>query len=145
MKSRSKGANQINEITNSQIVTLKCEVAIRLMASTGASLFPFVCLSATNFRASASNPIPIRTRRFASSMETKRSEKTHEVVAHAAALWRQSGKPTDLMEHAKDLIKHDGGPPRWFSPFQSASRPHGSPLLLYLPGLFLSLSLSTLS
>ncbi|XP_026461091.1 acyltransferase-like protein At1g54570, chloroplastic [Papaver somniferum] len=46
----------------------------------------------------------------------------------------------DYLERSIDLIKPDGGPPRWFSPVESNSSGGGvrfedSPLLLYLPGL----------
>lgn len=40
----------------------------------------------------------------------------------------------DYFEQAKELIKPDGGPPRWFSPLESGSRLENSPLLLFLPG-----------
>ncbi|KAI9176855.1 hypothetical protein LWI28_007886 [Acer negundo] len=39
----------------------------------------------------------------------------------------------DYFEESKDMIKADGGPPRWFSPLESGSHSHDSPLLLYLP------------
>ena len=41
----------------------------------------------------------------------------------------------DYFEQAKDLIRSDGGPPRWFSPLECGSRFNNSPLLLFLPGL----------
>lgn len=40
----------------------------------------------------------------------------------------------DFFSLAKDLIGSDGGPPRWLSPLECASRLDNSPLLLYLPG-----------
>lgn len=40
----------------------------------------------------------------------------------------------DYFEQAKDLIRSDGGPPRWFSPLECGSRLDNSPLLLFLPG-----------
>ncbi|KAF3435296.1 hypothetical protein FNV43_RR22383 [Rhamnella rubrinervis] len=40
----------------------------------------------------------------------------------------------DYFEQAKDLIRSDGGPPRWFSPLECGSRLNNSPLLLFLPG-----------
>ncbi|KAK4746659.1 hypothetical protein SAY87_025696 [Trapa incisa] len=36
---------------------------------------------------------------------------------------------------AEDLVRSDGGPPRWFSPLECAKRMNNSPLLLYLPGI----------
>ncbi|XP_062105362.1 phytyl ester synthase 2, chloroplastic-like [Humulus lupulus] len=41
----------------------------------------------------------------------------------------------DYLEQAKDLIRSDGGPPRWFSPLECGSRLNDSPLLLFLPGI----------
>ncbi|XP_039157566.1 acyltransferase-like protein At3g26840, chloroplastic isoform X1 [Eucalyptus grandis] len=40
-----------------------------------------------------------------------------------------------FFDHAKDLARPDGGPPRWFSPLECGSRSEKSPLLLYLPGI----------
>jgi hypothetical protein len=52
----------------------------------------------------------------------------------------------DYFEESKDLIRSEGGgvggPPRWFSPLDCGSRLDDSPLLLYLPGQSVSLSLS---
>ncbi|KAK9108568.1 hypothetical protein Syun_024579 [Stephania yunnanensis] len=41
----------------------------------------------------------------------------------------------DYLERSKELIRSDGGPPRWFSPLECGARWESSPLLLYLPGL----------
>ncbi|KAK2968787.1 hypothetical protein RJ640_028180 [Escallonia rubra] len=41
----------------------------------------------------------------------------------------------DYIEQSKDLMRPDGGPPRWFSPLECGSRLDNSPLLLYLPEL----------
>ncbi|OVA17415.1 Diacylglycerol acyltransferase [Macleaya cordata] len=41
----------------------------------------------------------------------------------------------DYLERSKDLIRSDGGPPRWFSPLECGVRWQDSPLLLYLPGM----------
>ncbi|KAJ4841752.1 LOW QUALITY PROTEIN: hypothetical protein Tsubulata_003040 [Turnera subulata] len=38
-------------------------------------------------------------------------------------------------EEAKDMVRSDGGPPRWFSPLECGSRLDKSPLLLFLPGI----------
>lgn len=43
----------------------------------------------------------------------------------------------DYFDEAKDMIRSDGGPPRWFSPLECGAHSPDSPLLLYLPGLFL--------
>ncbi|XP_060958057.1 phytyl ester synthase 2, chloroplastic isoform X2 [Cannabis sativa] len=41
----------------------------------------------------------------------------------------------DYFEQAKDWIRSDCGPPRWFSPLECGSRLNDSPLLLFLPEL----------
>ncbi|KAH7577148.1 hypothetical protein JRO89_XS01G0212400 [Xanthoceras sorbifolium] len=41
----------------------------------------------------------------------------------------------DYFGEVKDLIRSDGGPPRWFSPLESRSHTPDSPLLLFLPGI----------
>lgn len=40
----------------------------------------------------------------------------------------------DYLDISKDMIKPDGGPPRWFSPVECGRPLKGSPLLLFLPG-----------
>ncbi|RWW21339.1 hypothetical protein BHE74_00011571 [Ensete ventricosum] len=42
---------------------------------------------------------------------------------------------SDYIERSRELIKPDGGPPRWFSPLECGARGTDSPLLLYLPGI----------
>lgn len=42
----------------------------------------------------------------------------------------------DYFEQSVELIRSDGGPPRWFSPMECGSRMDNSPLLLFLPGWF---------
>lgn len=49
----------------------------------------------------------------------------------------------DYLEQAKDLIRSDGGPPRWFSPLECGSRLNDSPLLLFLPGYYSLISRKT--
>ncbi|KAF5186443.1 Acyltransferase-like protein [Thalictrum thalictroides] len=41
----------------------------------------------------------------------------------------------DYLESAKDMIRVDGGPPRWFCPVDCGNPLQGSPLLLFLPGI----------
>ncbi|XP_038985819.1 acyltransferase-like protein At1g54570, chloroplastic isoform X2 [Phoenix dactylifera] len=41
----------------------------------------------------------------------------------------------DYIDWSRDLVRPDGGPPRWFSPLECGSREKGSPLLLFLPGI----------
>lgn len=40
---------------------------------------------------------------------------------------------SDFLEEARDFVGDDG-PPRWFSPLESAAQAPNSPLLLFLPG-----------
>ncbi|KAF2322938.1 hypothetical protein GH714_032222 [Hevea brasiliensis] len=108
-----------------------------------------------------SNPVPNLTRRFAVSteqvqikteatttsfpdnerlkmerLENETKEKKIPLLwelAEAEKKHRKSMK--DYFEESKDLIRSDGGPPRWFSPLECGSRLDKSPLLLYLPGI----------
>ncbi|KAK4852770.1 hypothetical protein QYF36_026936 [Acer negundo] len=41
----------------------------------------------------------------------------------------------DYLDAAKEIIKPDGGPPRWFCPVECGSPLKNSPTLLFLPGL----------
>ncbi|XXG79310.1 hypothetical protein AAC387_Pa09g0411 [Persea americana] len=41
----------------------------------------------------------------------------------------------DYLDAARELIRPDGGPPRWFCPVECSRPIRGSPLLLFLPGL----------
>ncbi|KAH9743267.1 AB hydrolase-1 domain-containing protein [Citrus sinensis] len=50
--------------------------------------------------------------------------------------WEESRKSLkDYFDEAKDMIRSDGGPPRWFSPLECGAHSPDSPLLLYLPGI----------
>lgn len=40
----------------------------------------------------------------------------------------------DYIDWSRNLVRPDGGPPRWFSPLECGSCQKGSPLLLFLPG-----------
>lgn len=53
----------------------------------------------------------------------------------AAEMERRSLK--DYFEQAKELIRADGGPPRWFSPLECGSPSDISPPLLFLPGFYI--------
>ncbi|KAI4375223.1 hypothetical protein MLD38_013119 [Melastoma candidum] len=41
----------------------------------------------------------------------------------------------EFFEMAEQLVRSDGGPPRWFAPLGCGPPSHNSPLLLYLPGI----------
>ncbi|KAJ4831351.1 hypothetical protein Tsubulata_015974 [Turnera subulata] len=54
------------------------------------------------------------------------------------ALWDDGyGTKTveDYFDGAKEMIRSDGGPPRWFCPVECGQPLKGSPVLLYLPGI----------
>lgn len=40
----------------------------------------------------------------------------------------------DYFTAAKDIVRDDGGPPRWFSPIECGRPVTNAPLLLFLPG-----------
>lgn len=44
-------------------------------------------------------------------------------------------KLNDFFEECREIIRSDGGPPRWFSPLDCGARAPDSPLLLFLPGI----------
>jgi hypothetical protein len=43
----------------------------------------------------------------------------------------------DYLDGAKEIVKPDGGPPRWFCPAECGQSLKDSPILLFLPGSFL--------
>ncbi|GAB4835931.1 hypothetical protein Ancab_000850 [Ancistrocladus abbreviatus] len=54
------------------------------------------------------------------------------------ALWDDAFGTTsmkDYLDAAKEMIKPDGGPPRWFCPVECGCPLKDSPLLLFLPGM----------
>lgn len=72
-----------------------------------------------------------------SNVEEKKREKVSEDVK-LEPLWddgygTQSVK--DYLELAKEIIKPDGGPPRWFTPISCGPPLKDSPILLFLPGM----------
>ncbi|PON61237.1 Diacylglycerol acyltransferase [Parasponia andersonii] len=106
----------------------------------------------------SSGPTSISTRRLAVSTdettkptewfsEKTKSKEEEEARTTSSLLWEERNWPyseletekrwsvMDYLEQAKDLIRSDGGSPRWFSPLDCASRFHHSPLLLFLPGI----------
>ncbi|KAH7865461.1 hypothetical protein Vadar_007036 [Vaccinium darrowii] len=60
------------------------------------------------------------------------------VLEKLEALWDDGyGTKTvkDYLDNAKDMIKPDGGPPRWFCPVECGRPLKDSPILLFLPGM----------
>lgn len=61
-----------------------------------------------------------------------------EVWRELEVLWDDGyGTKTvkDYLEGAKEMVKPDGGPPRWFCPVDCGSSVKDAPILLFLPGL----------
>ncbi|KAG9457589.1 hypothetical protein H6P81_002097 [Aristolochia fimbriata] len=46
-----------------------------------------------------------------------------------------SSSVIDYLDVAKDLVRNDGGPPRWFCPVECGAPIKGAPILLFLPGV----------
>ncbi|KAG5549362.1 hypothetical protein RHGRI_014643 [Rhododendron griersonianum] len=67
------------------------------------------------------------------------NEKGEDVVLEKLeVLWDDGyGSKTvkDYLDNAKDMIKPDGGPPRWFCPVECGRPLKDSPVLLFLPGM----------
>ncbi|XP_047315847.1 phytyl ester synthase 1, chloroplastic [Impatiens glandulifera] len=66
----------------------------------------------------------------------KRKEST--IAEKLGALWDDgygSNTIKDYLDNAKDFIKPDGGPPRWFCPIECGQPLKNSPILLFLPGM----------
>lgn len=71
-----------------------------------------------------------------SVVEGKKREESEEVKLEA--LWDDGyGTETvqDYLDCARDIIKPDGGPVRWFTPISCGPHLSGSPVLLFLPGI----------
>jgi hypothetical protein len=64
--------------------------------------------------------------RFAMSVD--RVSVTEEKQKERRSGWKE------YSEQAKEFMKADYGPPRWFSPLECGSRLDNSPLMLFLPG-----------
>nr|XP_023871395.1 acyltransferase-like protein At1g54570, chloroplastic [Quercus suber] len=70
-------------------------------------------------------------------VEEKRRVKD-EALETLKPLWNDGyGTETvrDFFDMAKDIVKHDGGPPRWFCPISCGRPLKDSPILLFLPGM----------
>ena len=128
------------------------------MAATGASLFhaslsPVVRRDLTSSVGRFNKLNPVSSRRFAVSTSTEQtpvtpvtstttsrlSEKREELAESVAGSF-EAGEVEyrslmkDYVERSKELIRSDGGPPRWFTPLECGPPLNNSPLLLFLPG-----------
>ncbi|KAM4119391.1 hypothetical protein ACJW30_03G055000 [Castanea mollissima] len=74
---------------------------------------------------------------LSSKAEEKRRVKD-EALETLKPLWNDGyGTETvsDFFDMAKDIVKHDGGPPRWFCPVSCGRPLKDAPILLFLPGM----------
>ncbi|THG00827.1 hypothetical protein TEA_014239 [Camellia sinensis var. sinensis] len=65
-------------------------------------------------------------------------ERLGSLIEKLEALWDDGyGSKTvkDYLDNAKEIIKPDGGPPRWFCPVECGCPLKDSPVLLFLPGM----------
>lgn len=65
-------------------------------------------------------------------------EKNADVDASLEVLYNDgSGTESvkDYLEASREIIRDDGGPPRWFCPLECGQPIQGAPLLLFLPGM----------
>ncbi|KAF3670874.1 Acyltransferase-like protein, chloroplastic [Capsicum annuum] len=71
-------------------------------------------------------------------VSTIKEESKKDVQKKLEPLWDDGyGTQTvkDYLEIASEIIKPDGGPPRWFTPISAGPPLEDSPLLLFLPGM----------
>jgi len=119
------------------------------MAAVGACLLPAVLFNRRSVGKLYSNQISSVTPRLAVSVDrslvstaeshgTLEKEKAEKVLEEKEK--RRMNGWNEYLEQSKELIGPDGGPPRWFSPLECASHSDNSPLLLFLPGQYFSLS-----
>ncbi|KAF8018013.1 hypothetical protein BT93_H3036 [Corymbia citriodora subsp. variegata] len=68
----------------------------------------------------------------------EKEEVEKEVKESLEVLWDDAygtKSVKDYLECARDMIRPDGGPPRWFCPVECGQPSNDSPVLLFLPGL----------
>ena len=128
------------------------------MAATGAVLFPanlspVVRRDLTSSVGRFNKLNPVSSRRFAVSTSTEQtpvtpvtstttsrlSEKREELAESVVGSFEVGeveyrSLMKDYIERSKELIRSDGGPPRWFTPLECGPPLNNSPLLLFLPG-----------
>ena len=76
-------------------------------------------------------------RRLGSYFEEKKNSVKDDGDEHLEVLWDDGyGTDTvkDYVEISKEMIRPDGGPPRWFCPVSCGQPLKDSPVLLFLPG-----------
>ena len=106
----------------------------RLAVSTEQTQTPTTTATPTT----TTTPTPTPTRRL-----SEKSEELGEAgVAASDDEVEQNGRVLkEYFERSKELIsRSDGGPPRWFTPLECGPPLKNSPLLLFLPGQYISLS-----
>ncbi|TXG54919.1 hypothetical protein EZV62_020175 [Acer yangbiense] len=92
-------------------------------------------------QASTSSSTTTKTKKFVENgrmwkNSREESETARGVNVEESEERERNGKGLkNYFDEAKDMIRSDAGPPRWFSPLESGSHTHDSPLLLFLPGI----------
>ncbi|XP_026449370.1 acyltransferase-like protein At1g54570, chloroplastic [Papaver somniferum] len=75
---------------------------------------------------------------FGSRIEKKDIDSTNQSSEDLDVLWDDGygvNSVKDYLDIAKDMVKLDGGPPRWFTPLECGKPLKNSPVLLFLPGM----------
>ncbi|KAI9176404.1 hypothetical protein LWI28_002403 [Acer negundo] len=92
-------------------------------------------------QASTSSSTTTKTKKFVENgrmwkKSGEESETTRRVNVEESEERERNGKSLkNYFDEAKDMIRSDAAPPRWFSPLESGSHTSDSPLLLFLPGI----------
>ncbi|KAK0589667.1 hypothetical protein LWI29_017054 [Acer saccharum] len=92
-------------------------------------------------QASTSSSTTTKTKKFVENgrmwkNSREESETARRVNVEESEERERNGKSLkNYFDEAKDMIRSDAGPPRWFSPLESGSHTNDSPLLLFLPGI----------
>ncbi|KAL4565279.1 hypothetical protein LXL04_029367 [Taraxacum kok-saghyz] len=111
-------------------------VACRLAKALGADFFNTSSVVESSTQTRSEVPRASLSINRASSVNKKDTDVASEELLEA--LWDDGyGTQTakDYAYIAMDLIKHDGGPPRWFCPIACGIPLKDSPILLYIPGI----------
>ncbi|XP_048134020.1 phytyl ester synthase 1, chloroplastic-like [Rhodamnia argentea] len=70
--------------------------------------------------------------------KVKKEAKATSILESLEVLWDDAygtSSVKDYLDCSRDMIRPDGGPPRWFCPVECGQPLNNSPVLLFLPGL----------